>query len=714
MYPIGQSLFSIKIPLFSKLAANSTFTPVQQVSAGLFRFNWAQASAGHFLSDLAFFGLGFLLLSLAMGYGKQFARRDLGAMLIRAGRVCGALWSGVAALCLALAAIDLSRIPIDTSIAAVWTAVLAIVSAALFALSISSLKGRHRNRRETHRSESVFKVSGFVITLCCASLLWVVDFPPQTALGWLVVQLLMLGIPAGVGLLVPTREALEASQENPEPELKGARYFKGRDFVLLVAFTYLLILATGAVPKLGPNNVLPLVQALLLAICLFNRAPRSEVAKHPRELFANVLSAMIVLQFVMHLGFSAYLNTPVPVPFTARLMGHLAVAFAALVVALVLSLRVLPKGEKLGRSWFRMARFWVLAGLLVTTLLDPNFGIIAWTFGLDPKPKLDPTSVIISVIIVVVLAVVTFFTRRRDLRRTIRFTLVGASFVFALAVFRGSHLPKKQVAASTMMQSLLPYRYGMIVVLALLLVVLTFKRPAQRFGLALRGLPLRTATYSLVIAIAFVCHALSNFPLRPSGFWYYCSAGLTENDQQALDILPPENPPQLNFLKALSFPRLQPNRGTDNYAWAGIMPLPTRLPKFFQYIPNIMGTPSQLVVGAARLTRAAEASDVRLAVLYSRRISGTGLADLIKLQLQPNRLRRQAHESMTGVQNVDNWANYYNYPRAMIGLSGPMNNPASRIEMLVYIAVMALNDPPGQEAQKLFWRIDSMPGVTIY
>jgi len=183
MVPTGQSLFATKIPLFSKLAANSTFTPLQQVSAHLFRLNWAQVNAGHFLSDLAFFGLGFLLLSLAMGYGKHHARRDFGAMLLRAGRVWGALWSAVAALCLVLAAIDLSRLPIASGVAALWTTVLAIVGAALFVLSLLTLRSLDSGRLPTRRSGIAVKVSGFVIALGCASLLWVVDFPPQTSLG---------------------------------------------------------------------------------------------------------------------------------------------------------------------------------------------------------------------------------------------------------------------------------------------------------------------------------------------------------------------------------------------------------------------------------------------------------------------------------------------------------------------------------------------------
>ncbi|HUT04498.1 MAG TPA: hypothetical protein VM163_11480 [bacterium] len=710
MFPTGQSLFASKIPLFSKLAANSTFTPLQQVSASLLRFNWAQVNAGHFLSDLAFFGLGFLLLSLAMSYGKQFARRGFGAMLLRAGRVWGALWSAVAALCLVVAAIDLSRLPISSGVAIIWTAVLAIVGAALFILSLSSFKSRDSGRLPMRRSETAVKASGFVIALGCASLLWVVDFPPQTSLGWLVVQLLILGIPAGVGFLLPTREALKATQESPEPDLKGARYFKRWDFVLLVVFGSMLILATRAVPELGQNNILPLIQALLLAICLFNRAPQSEIAERPRELFGNVLSAMIVLQFVLPLGWFASLHPPQPVHFTAYLTNYLTLAFAALLVALVLSLRVLPKGEQLARPWFRMARFWVLAGLVAVILLGPDFGFIVWTSGPISEPKLD----LQSVIIVAVLACLAFFTRRRDLRRSIRFTLVGASFVFALTAFVGCRLPGKERLASIIIQFLLPYRYGIAITLALLLVVLTFKKPAERFALALRGRTLRVASYSLLIVIALLCRGLSSFPSYPIGSWYYCSAGLTENDQRALNILLPENPPELNFLKASSFPDTQPNHGADIYAWAGVMPLPMRLPEYFQYIPKIMGTPPQLVVGAARVTRSAEASDVRLEVLYSRRVAGTGLADMVKLQLLPNKLRRQAHESLNTVQNVANWARYYDYPRAIIGLSSPIRHPSGLIGMVVSMAITSLEYPPGQEAQKLFWRIDGMPGVTIY
>ncbi len=87
----GQLLFAKKIPLLSKLAANSTFTPVEEVSIGLYRFNWSEVNAGHFLTDVAFIALGFLLLSLALSLGKHFVRRDFGSTLLRAGRVSGPL-----------------------------------------------------------------------------------------------------------------------------------------------------------------------------------------------------------------------------------------------------------------------------------------------------------------------------------------------------------------------------------------------------------------------------------------------------------------------------------------------------------------------------------------------------------------------------------------------------------------------------------------------
>ncbi len=185
----GQLLFAKKVPLFSRLAENSTFTPAEEVSIGLYRFNWAKVKAGHFLSDLAFIAIGFLLLSLAMSYGKHYSRRDIASMLFRAGRVWGALWCSVAAICLVVGAIDLDRLPIERSVAAFWTVVLAIAGASLFALCLVGLRRAAPDGPARRKSGIVIKASGFVIATGCASLLYVVDFPPQTALGWVVVQL---------------------------------------------------------------------------------------------------------------------------------------------------------------------------------------------------------------------------------------------------------------------------------------------------------------------------------------------------------------------------------------------------------------------------------------------------------------------------------------------------------------------------------------------
>ena len=700
----GQLLFARKIPLFSRLAENSTFTPAEEVSIGLYRFNWAEVKAGHFLSDVMFIALGFLLLSLAMSYGKHYARRDIASILFRAGRVWGALWCGVAAICLVIGAMDLDRLPIERAVATFWIVALAIAGVALFALCLVSLRRAAPDGPARRKSEIIIRVSGLVIAVFCASLLHVVDFPPQTALGWVVVMLLLLGVPAGVGFLLPNRENLERERQ-PERELKGARYFRMWDFVLFVPLACMLIIGRWIIPELCLSNVMPLVQALVLSICLFNLVPEREISDHPRSLFGNVLSAWIALQIAMPLGLLVSFSLPESLPFVVYLASYLHLASAALIVGLVLSLRVLPKGEPLERPWWKKARYWVLAGLLVMILLDNYPGLVFVCTGAELT--------ISYVITAAILAFMTLFMRRSGLRRAIRFTLVGATLVISIAAFAFSRMPKYATMVS-MLHSVFPPRHVVILILALLLMVLTLKKPARALAQALRGQAARVVIYSLVIVLAFLSRSLDNYPSYPLGSVYYASSGLSEDDERAVRILPPESLPALKFLQQSTFGNVDGARDESIYAWAGLFPAPAKFPKIWEYVPRLMGQRSQLVVGAARITRADKPSDVRLNVLYSRRVTGTGLVDHVRLQLMPNRVRQQAALVLSHLTQIDAWQKYLSYPRAAVEPRSPCRSWNSLIESVVDMAIFSLSNPPGHEALKMFWRLDGTPGVTIY
>ncbi|MBN2208922.1 MAG: hypothetical protein JW759_06475 [Candidatus Coatesbacteria bacterium] len=700
-------LFQKKIPLFSKLAANSTFTRAQETSIGLYRFNWAEVKVGHFLSDAAFVAIALLLLSLAMAYGRQFVRRDFGSMLARAGRVWGALWCGVAAICTMIAALDVIRLQISRWAAILWTATFALSGVALFALAVWSLRSPGANREAGRCSGIGIKVCGFVIATGCASLLHVVDFPPQTALGWVVVMLLMLGVPAGVGFLLPNREEVREREREPESELKGARYFGAWDLALFIPLCSMLIIGRWIIPELSQGNLMPLVQALLLAICLFNRVPESEVKQHPKSLFGNVLSAWIVLQFAMPLGFGPWcVSLPEPLPFTAYIENYLSLGFAALVVGLVLSVRVLPKGVRLERPWWKKARYWVLAGLAAFSFagveLAPSFVTSKGAFT------------IATAYLLLAGAIGTLITLKRELRRTIRFILVGAGVLLSAGALVLSRT-RGYAGIEDMLESSFGFcRYMVIAGLALFLIVLTLRRPAEAAARALRGRPARVAFYSLVIVLAFLSRSVQNFPLYPLGSFYYSSSGLTESDQRSLNTLPPESLPASRFLQQSTFNDIEGAHGSSAYAWAGIFAAPAKFPMLWEYVPRLMGQPCELVVGAARITAAANPSGVRLDVLYSRRLTGTGLSDLMALQLSPNRFRNQAAETLDRLKQMETWQAYFSYPRAIVETNAPCRSWDSPIEAVVDMAVFALSLPPGADALKLFWRLDGMPGAIIY
>jgi len=253
-----------------------------------------------------------------------------------------------------------------------------------------------------------------------------------------------------------------------------------------------------------------------------------------------------------------------------------------------------------------------------------------------------------------------------------------------------------------------------IILLASLLVALILRRPAEAVARALRGLSARAAVYSLVIVLAFLSRSVQNFPSYPLGSMYYSSSGLTEDDQRALDMLPPESLPASGFLQQLTFNDIDRAPGPSTYAWAGIFAAPAKFPELWEYVPRLMGQPSELVVGAARITAAAEPSSVRLDVLYSRRLTGTGLADLMALQLRPNQFRNRATATLGRLMQTESWQEFLSYPRAMVETNAPCRSWDSRLEALVDNAIFALSLPPGADAQKLFWRLDGMPGVEIY
>jgi len=703
----GQLLFAREIPLFSRLADNSTFTPVEEVSIGLYRFNWSEVNTGHFLSDVAFFALGFLLLSLAMSYGKHYVRRDIASILFRAGRVLGALWCGVAAICLVVGAMDLGRLPIERAVAAFWTVALTIAGVALFSLCLMGLKRAAPDGTARRKSEIVIKVSGLVIAVSCASLLHVVDFPPQTALGWVVVQLLILGVPAGVGFLLPNRDEVETPEREPKRELIGARYFGAWDLALFVPLGCMLIIGRWIIPELSLSNVMPLVQALILSICLFNRVPKSEIKEHPKSLFGNVLSAWIFLQIVMPLGMMVSFSLPEPLPFTAYIDNYLSLGFAALVVALILSLRVLRRGERLERPWWKKARYWVVAGIVGVITFEIYPGLIFFYSDADFTISLS------SVVIAAILAFVAFFSRRFELRRFIRFNLVGTALILSLVAFALSRMPKYATMVS-MLQSVFPQRGIVILALLLLLIPLTLKKQAKALASALRGQPARVAVYSLVIALAFMFRSVENSPSYALGSMYYSSAGLTEDEQRALkNIILPESLAALRFLQQSTFDDLEGNEDSAIYIWAGIFPAPAKFPRLWEYVPRLMGDPSQFVVGAAKVTKADKLSDTRLDVLYSRRVTGAGLADHIGLQLRPNQFRRRAELALTDLRRLENWRPYLSYPRAIMEIGALCRSWNSLIEAVVDMAIFALSNPPGHEALKQLWRIDELPNVTI-
>jgi len=689
MQSSGHLLFARKIPLFSSLAENSTFTPAEEVSIGLYRFNWAEVKAGHFLSDVAFIALGFLLLSLAMSYGKHFVRRDFGSLLLRAGRVWGALWCGVTAISLIIAAIDLSRLPIGRGAAAFWTAAFTVAAVFLFVLCVMTLKRATPDGPARRKSEIVIKVCGLVIAVGCASLLHVVDFPPQTALGWIVVQLLMLGVPAGVGFVLPNRENLEPERQ-PDHELRGARYFRTWDFVLFIPFAYMLMWGMRVVPQLSQNNIVPFIQLLLLSICLFNRVPEKETVENSRSLFGNVLSALIIVQLCQ--------------PYAQH--NHSFTAYVAFIVCLVLSLRIVKKGELPVRKWWQKGRFWAIAVFS---------GGVVWglAFYSIERLKREIEPIIIIVAVVLIALTIAFIFRKKDFRRPIRFVLIGFLAVVCAAVFwsiyeGGGPFPSWRVS------SILSMKLGAIVTLALLLVVLVFKSPATLFARALRGRPTRVVIYSLVIVIVFLSRSLGNYPSYPLGSMYYSSSGLTENEQHALNILPPESIPASRFLQRSTFDDILSACDSSFYAWAGIAAVPVVFPRPFVRIPRLMGKSAQLVVGAGRIIEAADPSDVRLDMLYSRRVTGMGLADHLELQLRPSHFREQAASSLHVLKQAYGWRTYYDYPRAAIETDAPCRSWNSLLEDLTGTAIFALSNPPGHEALKQLWRIDELPNVSIY
>ena len=107
-------------------------------------------------------------------------------------------------------------------------------------------------------------------------------------------------------------------------------------------------------------------------------------------------------------------------------------------------------------------------------------------------------------------------------------------------------------------------------------------------------------------------------------------------------------------------------------------------------------------------------SDVRLDVLYSRRVIGAGLADHIRLQLKPSDIRAQAALSLSSLKQIENWQEYVDYPRTALVPSHICRPWDSVISAVVDIAIFSLLNTPGHEALKHFWRLDGMPNVAIY
>ncbi|MBN1593508.1 MAG: hypothetical protein JW941_09735 [Candidatus Coatesbacteria bacterium] len=686
--PLGQLLFARKIPLFSQLADNSTFTPLQQIATGTYRLDWAEVKAGHFISDTAFLAVGFLLLSLAMSSGKHYVKRDVISLLIRAGRVWGALWCGVTALCLLIAAIDIHRLPLERGEHSLWTVVFALIAAGLIAAGVKGLRRLKDDRVGVLRSDILVRMSGLIVAFGCASLLHIVDFPPQTALGWVVVQLSILGVPAGIGLVLSNQTA-EETMPLPDRILKGARYFSAWDFTLAVLFVYMLVRGNRLIPELWQSYIAPPLQALLLSICLFNRVPEKEIAENSRSLFGNVLGAAIALRLCVP---AAQFD-----PSTATLL--------AFMVCLILSLRVAGEGEIAPRKWWQQGRFWAISAA---------FGWMLYQYLSYSAEKIgrEGGAMLIVAIYIFAILIDMIIRRKIDLRRLIRFTIISVlAFICATVLWRryseGGPFP------SWTESSMLSLKIGAIVTLPLILVVLVFKRPAILAARVLRGRPARLAVYAAMVVIAILARGLNNYPSLPFGLLHYSSAPMLENGYRALEVLSPESTSASGFLQQSIFGDINGARADSLQVWAGVVGMPAVLPKAFVRIPRLLGNPSQFIAGAARMTRAEMASDTRLDVLYSRRLTGTSLSDHLKLQLMPKRIRRRAEVALNNLKQIEAWREYVKYPRAILDPCSPCRSwndlPASVVE----VAIIALLNSPGHEALKHIWRMDGMPGVTI-
>jgi len=720
MHPGAQFLLAREFPLLEKIGAKSTYNAFEKVSENLYRLFWSDVSSEHFILDSTFLVAALILISIVVSVRKGPLMKNVASAFLRAGRVFACFWTGSAALCLAFAAADLPRLPLGRDVMAFWMAVLFLCGASLIWLFVACLRTTScRFLGPSPRMSAALKAAGVIIAAFCASSLFFIELPPQTALGWLVAQLCILGIPAGVGLLLPFRQEIATDGGTKEAETLGPRYFKRWDFVLLIPVLFLLLnsphiptLTTlGIVTALGENDLMPLLLAVILAICLFNRVTEKELRERPRSLFANVFSAFLIVQISLMF-------------YPASVWFSLFIAFLAY---LVLGLRVQSDIESASRPLWRRARFWVAiaAGGLVLrqAYITAHFMSVAFNIPhYAAHHKMWPA--ILSVVLTVVLglgsiSLILFIFRKRDVRRPIRYAASGLLLAMcALAVYPG----EKRGFTLGALPSL---KFGVMLTLVLLLVLLRYEKAALGFGRLLRGRPTRMVIYALLFAFAVINRGVTSFPSCASGCLYFATSGLSENDGVALRSLPTESIAAAEFLRRSIFdspttssPSEAPEtaEAASIHAWSGIMPIPLQFPKLGRtsFLPKILGRPAQLIAGAARVESRPEAPGVVLQVLYSRRIPSVNLSEHLEMQLRPGRARRTASQHLDALKRPDGWAAFYDCPYAILQLNGPWRQWNTRLEAVIECAIFSLLDPPGHEALKQFWRLDGMPGVMIY
>ncbi|MBN1593507.1 MAG: hypothetical protein JW941_09730 [Candidatus Coatesbacteria bacterium] len=679
----------------------------EKVSDSVYHLFWSNIGLGHFLLDASIVFLSVLGIGLAVSPGAGRRGRGIASVIQVAGRAFAAIWWGLLTLCLLFAAMDLSRLQTGFGSKARWMTVLIAAGTLSLLVGVALLRTLgSRQLRHIGAVSLILRAFGVVVIACSGVVLSVTDIPPQTALGWLVSMLCVLGIPAGIGMLLPYRGPKPQEVHMQEGETSGPRYFKRWDFAFLVPVVFLLF-NVPSVPTvsismaMGESDLVPIFQALMLAICLLNRVSLKDLTEHPRSIFANVFYAFLIGQI-------AYLFYPTNFFLTLS---------AAILIYSVLGLKVGDRPDIDSRPWWRKARTWV-ALAAVTVLLRELYVSLYFLWHAAKIPAYTTHHGIWkSILMLAIMTAIGFvgiwvilrIYRKRDVRRSIRI------FIPVLMLLMCGLAAYSQSAGGYGFAVMGPFGIGVSITLALFLVVLRFKKPALMVGLLLRSKPIRVAIYGLLISLAIVNRGIVSLPSSVGGYTYYTPAGLTDSDGRALRVLPPESIPASEFMRRSTFGDSSDKANDVIYAWAGIIPYPAPFPKMRRttFAPRILGRQSQAFAGAARIWHATDA-EVRLDILYSRRTSNFNLSEHIDMQLRPQRFRDSASTHIKALRAKDSWAEFVGKPCAILQLNGPWREWNQGIDGVVETAIFSLLDPPSQIGQTLFWKVEEFPGAEIY